>query len=106
MSAKELAKAGQLPTARGITHTVPIPAVAGADSTVTVTIAIVLVPIVAIFLPHEGVRVLLDLLADSRMLLKKLLHRGVVLYQALGLDYRSLLTELFRDLTMAVTEPR
>src|SRR5258706_182926 len=104
MSAKELAKAGQLPTARGITHTVPIPAVAGADSTVTVTVTIVLVPIVAIFLPHEGIRVLLELFADSRMVLQILLQFRMLFDEVLVIDQRRILAELLGNFRMAVQE--
>jgi len=57
-----IAEARQLATAVGINHAVPISAVAGADSMATITI--ILSPVIAIFLPHEGIRVLFELLAN------------------------------------------
>src|ERR1700732_1295228 len=103
MAAEELAEARQLATAVGITHAVPIPAVAGADSMATITI--VLSPVIAIFLPHEGIRVLFELLANFGVALQILLQCRVVLHELPVIDQRRIFSQLFRDLRMAVHEP-
>src|SRR5260370_38486122 len=100
MTAEELAEARQLATAVGITHAVPIVAVAGADSMATITIA--LSPVIAIFLPHEGIRVLLELFANSGGILQILPQFRVVVDELLIIDQRRIFAELLRDFRMAV----
>src|ERR1700681_2298966 len=75
-----------------------------AISAATVTI-IALVPFVAIFLSHEGARVLLELLANFGVTLQILLQGWVVFHELPVIDERGIFTELFRDLRMAVHEP-
>src|SRR5438132_4303261 len=72
--------------------------------TVTVTI-IALVPFVAIFLSHEGVRVLLELFADSRVILQKLLQCRMLFEEVLVIDQRRILAELLGNFRMAIHEP-
>src|SRR5260370_35203457 len=67
--------------------------------------AIVLWPVIAFLPPHEGARVLLELLADFGMLLQILLQRRMVLDPRCVIDQRRILTELLGDFRMAVQEP-
>ena len=67
MTAEELAEARQLSTA------------AHSDSIVTVTI--VLSPVITIFLPHEGIRVFFELLANFGVALQILLQGRMVLHE-------------------------
>src|SRR5260370_26128969 len=99
MFSDELAKVCQFLTA--FAHTVPV--VASADS--SLTIAIVLSPVIAFLPPHEGARVLLELLADFGMLLQIFLQRRMVLDPRCVIDQRRILTQLLRDIRMAVQEP-
>src|ERR1700675_5167780 len=71
---------------------------------VTVTI-IALVPFVAIFLSHEGVRVLFELLADSRVILQKLPQLRMLFDELLVIDQRRILAELLGNFRMAIQEP-
>src|SRR6266446_6073331 len=68
-------------------------------------IAIILSPVVALLSPHEGARVLPELLADFGMLLQILLQRRMVFDPVSVVDQRRILAQLFRDLPMAVQEP-
>src|ERR1700687_4117497 len=98
MTAKELAKAGQFPTAVGITHTVP-----GADS--VVTIAIAFSPVVALLRLHEGVRGLLQLLTNLGVRLQILLQGRMIFDPLAVVDQRRILAELLGEFRMAVQEP-
>src|SRR5205807_1663949 len=72
--------------------------------TVSVTI-IALVPFVAIFLPHEGIRVLFEYLADFGLTLQILLQGRMVLHENTVIDQRRIFTELLRDFPLPVPVP-
>src|ERR1700724_3571264 len=75
-------------------------------SAVSVTITIIaLVPFVAIFLSHEGVRVLSELFADSGVILQKLPQLRMLFDELLVIDQRRILAELLSNFRMAIQEP-
>src|SRR5260370_24377790 len=71
---------------------------------VSVTI-IALVSFVAIFLSHEGVRVLLELFADSRWILPKLPPFRMLVDELLIIDQRRMLAEVLGNFRMALQDP-
>src|SRR5437588_441949 len=89
-------------------HTCQFSASRVAISTTAVSVSvtiIALVPFVAIFLSYEGVRVLLELLPDSRVILQKLLQRRMLFEEVLVIDQRRILAELLGNFRMAIHEP-
>src|SRR5258708_2752370 len=85
-------------------HTCQFSAARVAVSAALVTILVAFVPFVAIFLPHKGSRVLLELFADSRMVLQKLLQFRMLFDEVLVIDQRRILAELLGNFRMAVQE--
>src|SRR6202171_2528198 len=70
-----------------------------------VTIPRLVFAAVKILLPaHEAVRIFSVLLANSRMLRKKLLQSGMVLHVLLVVHQGRIPAQLFRDLRMAIHE--
>src|ERR1700681_3577854 len=89
-------------------HTCQFSASCVAISTVAVSVTITiiaLVPFVAIFLSHEGVRVLSELFADSGVILQKLPQLRMLFDELLVIDQRRILAELLGNFRMAIQEP-
>src|SRR6266478_1898745 len=61
-------------------------------------------PLVTLFLPHECIGVLSELLPDSRMLLQVLLQRRMLLDKLIVPDQRRILAQLLLNFRMAVEE--
>src|SRR5258708_6181396 len=85
-------------------HTCQFSARRVAISAAVVTILVAFVSFVAIFLPHKGSRVLLELFADSRMVLQKFLQFRMLFDEVLVIDQRRILAELLGNFRMAVQE--
>jgi hypothetical protein len=66
--------------------------------------ALVLMTIVTGFLMHESVRILLQLLANVRMLLHERLQRGMIFQELIVVYERRILPDLFGNLAVAVEE--
>src|ERR1700724_4716502 len=91
-------------------HTCQFSASCVAISTVAIAVSftitiIALVPFVAIFLSHEGVRVLSELFADSGVILQKLPQLRMFFHELLVIDQRRILAESLGNFRMAIQEP-
>src|SRR5580658_1021502 len=69
-----------------------------------VAIAIIVTVLVTSFLAHEGVRISLDLLANSRMILQISLQGGMMLQKILVIYQRGIFANLVGGFGMAVQE--
>src|SRR5580692_1562161 len=69
---------------------------------IDIAIAIVLAAIVAIFLPHEGVRILPDLVTNLRMVLQIGLERRMPLHKVVVVYERRILANISGEFGMAV----
>src|ERR1700722_2270639 len=81
-----------------------IPAIAVAVFAAPITIANLGIAVVAIFLAHERVWILPQLVANSRMVSEKILQRRMALHEFSVVRERRILAHLFGNLTMSIEE--
>ena len=72
------------------------------DVTISTIFTSLFTPVEALLLPHEGVGILRDLLANSGMLLQEFLQCWMGLGELVTLHQARVFSELFRDFGMAV----
>src|SRR5580700_8104469 len=72
--------------------------------TISIAIAIVFMAVEAGFLTHEGVRIVLDLLAHGRMILQISLQGRMLLHIVIVIDERRIFAQLIGEFGMAVQE--
>src|SRR5262249_29586678 len=71
---------------------------------IAATVAVVFSPVKAVFRTHEGVRILAELVADTRIVSQEILQSGVVFEKLLIVNELRILANLLGNFTMVVQE--
>ncbi len=87
-----------------VSVTIAVIAIAAITIEIVATVRSIFPPIVTIFVPHEGVRILLQLLANFGMVLQIGLQGRVVLQELLIVGERRIFAELFGSFPVRIEE--